>query len=112
MQSIATATDGDYTYVDVTDSALVAPGTAAAMMTTTMANQLADVLKKHHCERVEAEGEPFDPNIHEAVGQEPSDEYPEGVVMRMLQVGYRLYDRVVRSAQVFISTGSDQEEDD
>ena len=77
-----------------------------------VANQLADVLKKHHCERVEAEGETFDPNIHEAVGQEPSDEYPANVVMRMLQPGYRLYDRVVRSAQVFISTGSDQEEND
>lgn len=76
-----------------------------------VAHQLADVLKKHHCERIEAEGEPFDPNFHEAVGQEPSDAYPEGVVMRMLQVGYQLYDRVVRSAQVFLSTGSDQKRD-
>jgi len=70
-----------------------------------VATQLAAILKAHQCVRIEAVGAPFDPNFHEAIGQEPSDEHPAGTVSRAFQAGYKLHDRVIRPAQVFVSTG-------
>ena len=70
-----------------------------------VATQLDTVLKSHQCVRIETVGTPFDPNQHEAIAQEPSDEYPAGTVTRAVQVGYKLHDRVIRPAQVFVSTG-------
>ncbi|HEX5104955.1 MAG TPA: nucleotide exchange factor GrpE [Pirellulaceae bacterium] len=70
--------------------------------------QLETVLKQHHCQPIEAAGQPFDPNQHEAIAQEPSSEYPAGTVTRAVQAGYKLHDRVVRPAQVFVSTGPEK----
>jgi molecular chaperone GrpE len=70
-----------------------------------VAGQLDNVLEQHHCRRIEAEAEPFDPHLHEALAQEPSDEHPPSTVTRVARVGYRLHDRVVRPSQVFVSTG-------
>lgn len=70
-----------------------------------VATQLEKVLEQHHCVRIETVGTPFDPNQHQAIAQEPSDEHPAGTVTRAAQVGYKLYDRVIRPAQVFVSTG-------
>ena len=67
--------------------------------------QLSDVLAKHDCEPIEALGEPFNPDVHEAILQQPSEEYPPGTVMMATQTGYRLHDRVVRPTQVIVSTG-------
>ncbi|MEK0445280.1 MAG: Protein GrpE [Verrucomicrobiota bacterium] len=67
--------------------------------------QLADVLHQHGVETVEAEGHPFDPNLHEAVAQEASDTVPEGSVVRQLRKGYRLKDRLVRASLVIVSSG-------
>jgi molecular chaperone GrpE len=62
-------------------------------------------LAQHGCVRIDAAGATFDPSIHEAIAQEPSAEIPAGHVSRAMQVGYKLHDRVVRPAQVFVSTG-------
>jgi molecular chaperone GrpE len=70
-----------------------------------VASQFEQVLAQHQCVKIRAVGEPFDPNQHQAIAQEPSDEYPAGTVTRATQVGYKLYDRVIRPAQVFVSTG-------
>lgn len=70
-----------------------------------VAGQLTAALAQHQCVRVEGEGAEFDPNVHQAIGQEPSDKYPAGVVSRAFQAGYKLNDRVIRPAQVFVSTG-------
>ena len=70
-----------------------------------VATQLEDILKQHHCVRIETVGTPFDPNQHQAIAQETSDEHPAGTVTRAAQVGYKLFDRVIRPAQVFVSTG-------
>jgi len=51
------------------------------------------------------EGEPFDPNLHEAVLREPSDEHSEDVVIAELQRGYHLNGRVLRHALVKVSMG-------
>ena len=50
-------------------------------------------------------GHPFDPNLHEAVGQVESGEYPEGHVIEQLQRGYKLADRLLRPARVVVSKG-------
>lgn len=71
-----------------------------------VARELASTLEKHHCYLVEAEGVPFDPNYHEAIGQQPSTEVAAGHVALVVTDGYRLHDRVIRPAQVLVSTGA------
>jgi molecular chaperone GrpE len=65
--------------------------------------QLKQVLEKHHIKPIDAEGEPFDPAVHEAILQQVSDEHPPGTVIGVGQTGYKLHDRVVRPAQVVVS---------
>jgi molecular chaperone GrpE len=67
--------------------------------------QLEDVLHQFGVEGMDATGQPFDPNLHEAVAQEASDEVPEGNVVRQLRKGYRLKERLVRAALVVVSGG-------
>lgn len=55
---------------------------------------------------IEALEQPFDPNHHEAVMQEPSDAHPANTVIRELQKGYLLRDRLLRPAMVVVSTES------
>ena len=66
--------------------------------------QLLDVLSKVGLETIEAEGQEFDPNFHEAVMQTPTSEYPEHTVINELQKGYKLEDRVLRPALVNVAT--------
>jgi len=70
-----------------------------------VATQLENVLKAHQAVRIDTVGTPFDPNFHQALAQEPSDEHPAGTITRAAQSGYKLHDRVIRPAQVFVSTG-------
>lgn len=53
--------------------------------------------------RIEAEGKPFDPAIHEAILQEPSDQYESGTVIAVLQQGYKHKERVLRPALVKVA---------
>lgn len=68
--------------------------------------QLTDFLKDQGVEAIEAEGHPFDPNVHEAMGNEASPSVPEGHVVREVRKGYKLRDRLLRPASVFVSSGS------
>ncbi len=52
---------------------------------------------------IEAVGEQFDPNLHEAITQEPTDEFESGVVCRVLQTGYKIGDRVIRPSLVVVA---------
>ena len=70
-----------------------------------VARQLLDALAEHGCVPIEAIGEPFDPMSHEAVGQQPSADYPKGTVSAVAQTGYRLHDRVIRPTHVIVSQG-------
>jgi len=67
--------------------------------------QLADFLRDQGVDTIDAEGQPFDPNLHEAMGSEASSEVPEGSVVRQLRKGYKLKDRLLRPASVFVSNG-------
>ncbi len=66
--------------------------------------QLVDSLKKLGVSPMRAEGEPFDPGLHEAVMREPTNEYDDGVVIEQLVRGYTLADRVLRHAMVKVAT--------
>lgn len=68
-------------------------------------SQLEALLGQYGCERIEAIGQPFDPNLHEAVGQQPHEATPANHISLEIQTGYRMHDRVVRAAQVYVSTG-------
>ncbi|MDG2385037.1 MAG: nucleotide exchange factor GrpE [Pirellulaceae bacterium] len=68
-------------------------------------HQLLEVLKQHHCPQVGVVGDPFDPAVHEAIAEEPSQELPKGVVSRVHLSGYKLHDRLLRAAQVVVSSG-------
>jgi len=70
--------------------------------------QLENVLAQHHAVRIATVGTTFDPNLHQAIAQEASTEHAAGTITRAAQAGYSLYDRVVRPAQVMVSTGPPQ----
>ena len=65
-------------------------------------NQFAKVFEKHGIELVSTEGG-FDPNYHEAVMQVDSDKHDEGEIVQVLQKGYKMKDRLLRSAMVSIA---------
>ncbi len=71
--------------------------------------QLQDLLSSQGVETVDALGQPFDPKMHDALGQEASDEAEEGIVLRQLRKGYKLKDRLVRPANVIVSKGAARE---
>lgn len=67
--------------------------------------QLTDFLADNGLQPIDAEGQKFDPNLHEAIAHEASDDVPEGVVIRQTRRGYRLKDRLLRPSSVVVSSG-------
>lgn len=65
--------------------------------------QLKSVLTEAGLEEVDSQGKPFDPNLHEAVSQAESTDFPEGHVMQQLRKGYRLRERLLRPATVIVA---------
>ena len=68
--------------------------------------QLQDFLASSGVETIDATGQHFDPKVHEAIAQEESNEFPEGMVVRQLRKGYKLKDRLIRPANVVVSKGA------
>ncbi len=73
--------------------------------------QFHEVLVRHGVEPIVAAGEPFDPEVHEAVTQRESDEVPAQAVIEEFQKGYRLGQLVLRPAKVMVSLGAAASED-
>lgn len=67
--------------------------------------QLMDFLTEHGLQPIDATGQKFDPNLHEAIAHEPSEEFPEGVVIRQTRRGYRMKDRLLRPSSAVVSSG-------
>ncbi len=76
-----------------------------------VAQQISDILTEKGCKKIEAVGQPFDPNKHQAMQMQPSDEYEANIVMMDLRPGFELHDRVIRPSQVFVSTGPAQDKE-
>jgi len=71
-----------------------------------------DTLAKFGCTPIEAEGKIFDPNFHEAVYREETKEHPDNTIVRELQKGYVLNDRLLRPAMVVIASSPRSNADD
>ena len=64
---------------------------------------LYDLLKEHGVKPIEAEGKIFDPHFHEALMQVENKDLPEHTIVEVLQKGYLMYERVIRTAKVKVS---------
>ncbi len=71
--------------------------------------QLIGILAKYGVEPIVALEQPFDPNLHEAIMQQPSAEHPEGTVVAELGKGYKIHGRVLRPSKVAVSVKPSRE---
>jgi molecular chaperone GrpE len=80
-------------------------GTSDALKTgvNMVYNQLRSVLNEAGLEEIDAAGMPFDPNLHEAVSQQPSADVPDGHVLQQIRKGYKLRERLIRPASVVVA---------
>lgn len=86
--------------------AAVGPGTTFENFKTGVAmihNQLRQALAEAGVEEINATGQIFDPNLHEAVAQRESADVPEGHVLQQVRKGYRLSARLLRPASVVVA---------
>ena len=72
---------------------------------TLVLKQLHDFLAENGLQPIEAEGKRFDPNLHQAIAHELSNQFPEGIVLRQTRRGYRFRDRLLRPSSVVVSSG-------
>lgn len=68
-----------------------------------VARRLHEVLDRHGVARIDSLGQPFDPELHEALSTVPHEEAAPNTVLQEIQPGYRMGDRVLRPAQVIVS---------
>jgi len=68
-------------------------------------SQFRAALEKAGVQAIDAEGAAFDPHLHEAITHLPSDDVPEGHVIVQTRRGYQLGDKLLRAAQVVVSSG-------
>ncbi len=68
-------------------------------------NQFAKVLTDAGLEQIDPTGKEFDPNLHEALMQQPSESIPEGHVVTVFQKGYKLKNKILKTAKVIVSSG-------
>lgn len=73
-------------------------------------DQLKKSLSEQGLEELVPDGEQFDPNLHECIAHQPSDEVKEDFVIQTVRAGYRLNDRLIRAANVIVSSGPQKEE--
>ena len=72
--------------------------------------QLTDFLAENGLQPIDAEGQKFDPNLHDAIAHEPSEKVPEGNVVRQMRRGYKIKDRLLRPSSVVVSSGKKSDE--
>lgn len=68
-------------------------------------NQFSKVLTDAGLEQIDPTGKEFDPNLHEALMQQPSETIPEGNVVTVFQKGYKLKNKILKTAKVIVSSG-------
>ncbi len=69
------------------------------------------VFEQFNLKSLESEGKPFDPNFHQAVMQQETAEHPENTVLKEMQKGYLLHDRLIRPAMVIVSKAAPKSSD-
>jgi molecular chaperone GrpE len=95
--------------LDNLDRALSAAKTAGetgplASGVSATASQFLDILRRHGVKKIECTpGTAFDPNLHQAVMEQPSEEFKPGQIVQVLEQGFVLHDRVLRAASVIVA---------
>ena len=72
--------------------------------------EILGTLAKHAVQEIQAEGQVFDPAVHEAMGQIPNGAVPPNTVLQVLQKGYVIHDRMIRPSRVIVSREPTAEE--
>ena len=68
-----------------------------------IADMFRDLLVKYGVTEIDAQGQPFDPNVHEAMGQIPRTDVQPNTVVEVIERGYMYQDRLLRAAKVLVS---------
>jgi molecular chaperone GrpE len=75
-------------------------------------SELHSVLKKHHVKVIETNvGDRFDYNVHQAIAKVPTDKYAQGSIVDIMQIGYKLKERLLRPVIVAIAEAADEQTD-
>jgi molecular chaperone GrpE len=99
------AIDNLHRAMDVARNASESSGLVQGVLATQ--TQLLDVLKRHGVTSMDAQpGEPFDPNLHQAVSMVADPNQPANAIVQVLQQGFMIHDRVLRPAMVVVSSGA------
>jgi molecular chaperone GrpE len=67
--------------------------------------QFDKILTEFGLEIIDPAGEVFDPNVHEALMKQPNEDIPEGSVIQVFQKGYRIKNKLLKTAKVIVSSG-------
>ena len=83
------------------------PPSVAAVVEGIEATQreLAAIFERYGIKRIEAKGQRFNANLHQAIAEMPSADFPAGIVIDVAQTGYTLSERLLRPAMVMVSSG-------
>ena len=74
-------------------------------------DEISKIFNKFNVKPILSLNEPFDPNFHQAVMQEETVDYPDNVVLKELQKGYLIHDRLLRPAMVIVSKAKGEKND-
>ena len=66
-------------------------------------SEIRSLLQKFQIQEIPCQGAKFDPSLHEALGQEPTDQTPEGHVHRVFRKPYKMHEKLIRSGQVLVA---------
>ncbi|MBW1616563.1 MAG: nucleotide exchange factor GrpE [Deltaproteobacteria bacterium] len=91
-----------------TEKAEKAPLLEGVEMTLT---ELVKIFEQYEVTPIKSEGKAFDPNFHQAMTKQESEEHPENTVISELQKGYMICDRLLRPAMVVVSEKKKDEEE-
>jgi hypothetical protein len=69
-------------------------------------DDLRHVLEKHNITAIEPLGEKLDPNLHQAMVQSDHPDAEAGTIVQVMQIGYRIHDRLLRAAMVAVAKGN------
>ena len=71
--------------------------------------EILNIFSRHGINKLEPQGEKFDPNLHQAIYEVDDPSVPSGMVMEVMQAGYMIGDRILRPAMVGVSKGGPKE---
>ncbi|MCA8972259.1 MAG: nucleotide exchange factor GrpE [Planctomycetes bacterium] len=120
-QAIGRVTQELLPVIDAFELALGSDGDRDALLAGVRMVQgmLEDLLGRHGVEEIPSQGEPFDPNVHEALASEPRNDVAAGTIVAVHQKGFRVHGRVLRPARVIVaapatnaSSDADEDRDD